>query len=174
MIKQMEYREQSSPLSLCLYVMAGMDPAEIFTCLTLHPPTDFAIFISAKRHYDLLNRLSSELTTLCVAEHLTLSELRQTLAVMEMLRRQNAPGSHAQNHFKFTRAEQQIMQLTLRGHSIDEIARIRGVSPVTISVQRSGLMKRTGTKSILELCALYRAYQSTPHAAGYHCHAAAL
>ncbi|MGM1332442.1 helix-turn-helix transcriptional regulator, partial [Klebsiella michiganensis] len=62
--------------------------------------------------------------------------------------------------FNFTHAEQQIMRLSLRGHSLDDIARIRGVSPSTVSVQRTRLMKRMGTNSLQELCSLYAAMRT--------------
>ena len=53
------------------------------------------------------------------------------------------------------------MRLSLRGHSLDDIARIRGVSPSTVSVQRTRLMKRRGTKSLQELCSLYAAMRAS-------------
>ena len=53
------------------------------------------------------------------------------------------------------------MRLSLRGHSLDDIARIRGVSPSTVSVQRTRLMKRMGTKSLQELCSLYAAMRAS-------------
>ena len=76
---------------------------------------------------------------------------------MSMLAEQNQKPGYIPYVFKFTGAEQQIMRLILRGHSLDDIARIRGVSPTTVSVQRNVLMKRTGTKSLQELCSLYSA-----------------
>ncbi|MDU4229392.1 MAG: LuxR C-terminal-related transcriptional regulator, partial [Klebsiella grimontii] len=42
----------------------------------------------------------------------------------------------------------------------DDIARIRGVSPSTVSVQRTRLMKRMGTNSLQELCSLYAAMRT--------------
>ncbi|QHM76487.1 hypothetical protein C7M52_02463 [Mixta theicola] len=149
------HRSHSPPLNLCIYVTAGMDLAEMFSYLTQHPPHNYAIFISPDRYFSILKRLYPDLTILCLSERLAVSELRQALTVMETLQAQNAAVSDTQNLFKFTRAEQQIMRLTLRGYSIDEIASMRSVSPSTVSVQRSGLMKRTGTKSIQELCVLY-------------------
>ncbi|QHM70001.1 helix-turn-helix transcriptional regulator [Mixta intestinalis] len=148
-------RSHSPPLDRCIYVTTGMDLAEMFSCMTQHPPHNYAIFISPERYFYILKRLYPDLTILCLPEQLTVSELRQALTVMETLQVQNAAVNNAQNLFKFTQAEQQIMRLTLRGYSIDEIASIRSVSPSTVSVQRSGLMKRTGTKSIQELCVLY-------------------
>lgn len=79
---------------------------------------------------------------------------------MNILSRQNSPPGYRHHSFKFTRAEQQIMRLILGGHSLDDTARIRGVSPTTISVQRNSLMKRTGTKSLQALCSLYSAMGS--------------
>lgn len=49
----------------------------------------------------------------------------------------------------------QIMRLLRRGHSVEDIARIRGVS-----VQRNNLMKRTGTQSLQALCSLYSAMRT--------------
>ncbi|MTH46607.1 helix-turn-helix transcriptional regulator [Intestinirhabdus alba] len=168
MVKQ--HSTYASALLLRIYVMSGMDITEIFSCLQRNPPEDYAIFIAAERDFDLLKRLYPDRLTLCVAESATLSELRQALAVMETLRRQNLCLSETPGGVKFTRAERQIMQLTLRGYSIDDIARARRVSPVTISVQRSGLMRRTGTRSLLALCALYRAYEAgQPAAPGERC-----
>ncbi|MNT43004.1 response regulator FixJ [compost metagenome] len=97
---------------------------------------------------------------LCLSEKLTVEELRQALKVMSLLSAQNQSSGYLPDTFKFTNAEQQIMRLILRGHSLDDIARIRGVSPTTVSVQRNGLMKRTGTKSLMELCSLYTAIRS--------------
>lgn len=54
----------------------------------------------------------------------------------------------------------QIMRLLLCEHSVEDIARIRGVSPTTVSVQRNSLMKRTGTKSLQALCSLYSAMRT--------------
>ena len=66
---------------------------------------------------------------------------------MGLLSAQNQSVAYLPDTFNFTHAEQQIMRLSLRGHSLDDIARIRGVSPSTVSVQRTRLMKRMGTKA---------------------------
>ena len=121
------------------------------------PPDHSAIFISSYPFFDSLNCLFPGLIKLCLPEKISVEELRQSLQVMSMLAEQNQKPGYTPYAFKFTSAEQQIMRLILRGHSLDDIARIRGVSPTTVSVQRNGLMKRTGTKSLQELCSLYSA-----------------
>ena len=149
---------QSSELAI--YVTAGMDIVEMYGLFFSRPPTHYAIFISTERHFDSLSLLFPGMVKLCLAENLRVDELRQALAVMNMLSRQNSPPGYRHDSLKFTRAEQQIMRLILGGHSLDDIARIRGVSPTTISVQRNSLMKRTGTKSLQALCSLYSAMRS--------------
>jgi len=134
-----------------IYVTAGMDIMEIYSLIFSHPPPHYAIFISSERHFDSLSLLFPDLVKLFLAERLGVEELRQALAVMSQLAAQNHQPGYTPGVFKLTSAEQQIMRLLLRGHSVDDIARIRGVSPTTISVQRNGLMKRTGTKSLQEL-----------------------
>lgn len=140
-----------------IYVTAGMDIMEIYSLVFSRPPPHYSIFISSERHFDSLSLLFPGLVKLCLAERLRVDELRQALEVMSLLSTQNKQPGYTHGAFKFTSAEQQIMRLLLRGHSLDDIARIRGVSPTTISVQRNGLMKRTGTKSLQELCSLYSA-----------------
>lgn len=141
----------------CIYVTSGMDIVEIYALYFSHPPVHHAIFITDERHFDAINRLFPGLIKLSLAENLGVEELRQALTIMLLLAEQNQRAGYRAAPFKFTAAEQQIMRLLLRGHSLEEIARIRGVSPTTVSVQRNGLMKRTGTKSLLELCSLYSA-----------------
>ena len=146
--------------SRCVYVTRGMDIQEMYALFFRHPPDHYAIFITSERHFEAINRLFPGLLKLCLSERLTVEELRQALRVMSLLSAQNQSSGYLPDTFKFTNAEQQIMRLILRGHSLDDIARIRGVSPTTVSVQRNGLMKRTGTKSLMELCSLYTAIRS--------------
>ncbi|WP_039056127.1 LuxR C-terminal-related transcriptional regulator [Enterobacter sp. Bisph1] len=140
-----------------IYVTAGMDIMEIYSLVFTHPPRHYSIFISSERHFESLSLLFPGLVKLCLAERLRVDELRQALEVMSLLSAQNRQPGDTNSTLKLTRAEQQIMRLLLRGHSVDDIARIRGVSPTTVSVQRTVLMKRTGTKSLQELCSLYTA-----------------
>lgn len=157
------HKERGEPYrsdELAIYVTAGMDIVEMYGLFFSRPPTHYAIFISAERHFESLTLLFPGLVKLCLAESVGVDELRQALSVMNMLTRQNSPSGYRHHNFKFTRAEQQIMRLILGGHSLDDIARIRGVSPTTISVQRNSLMKRTGTKSLQALCSLYSAMGS--------------
>ena len=135
-------------LSNCVYVTCGMDIQEIYALFFRHPPEHYAIFITSERHFETINRLFPGLLKLCLSERLTVEELRQSVAYLP-------------DTFNFTHAEQQIMRLSLRGHSLDDIARIRGVSPSTVSVQRTRLMKRMGTKSLQELCSLYAAMRTS-------------
>lgn len=144
----------------CIYVTTGMDMVEMYSLFFSRPPDHYAIFISSERYFDSLGLLFPGLVKLCLSEKLSAEELRQSLQVMDMLARQNQKPGYTPYTFKFTSAEQQIMRLILRGHSVDDIARIRGVSPTTVSVQRNGLMKRTGTKSLQELCSLYSAMRA--------------
>ncbi|MDY1037177.1 helix-turn-helix transcriptional regulator [Enterobacteriaceae bacterium RIT714] len=144
----------------CVYVTSGMDIQEMYSLFFSSPPEHHAIFITSERYFDSLNRLFPGLLKLCLSEKLTVDELRQALRVMSLLSAQNQSAGYLPDTFKFTNAEQQIMRLILRGHSLDDIARIRGVSPTTVSVQRNGLMKRMGTKSLQELCSLYSAMRT--------------
>jgi DNA-binding CsgD family transcriptional regulator len=131
-------------------------------CFVLrHPPEHYAIFITSERHFEAINRLFPGLLKLCLSERLTVEELRQALKVMGLLSAQNQSVAYLPDTFNFTHAEQQIMRLSLRGHSLDDIARIRGVSPSTVSVQRTRLMKRMGTNSLQELCSLYAAMRTS-------------
>lgn len=143
-----------------IYVTTGMDIVEMYSLFFSRPPAHYSIFISSERHFDSLSLLFPGLVKLCLAERLRVDELRQALEVMSLLSAQNQQPGYNHGAFKFTSAEQQIMRLLLRGHSVDDIARIRGVSPTTVSVQRNGLMKRTGTKSLQELCSLYTAMRA--------------
>ncbi|HKS33162.1 MAG TPA: LuxR C-terminal-related transcriptional regulator [Enterobacteriaceae bacterium] len=143
-----------------IYVTTGMDMMEMYSLFFSRPPDHYAIFISSERYFDTLSRLFPNLIKLCLSEKMTAEELRQSLQVMSKLAEQNQQPGYTPYTFKFTGAEQQIMRLILRGHSLDDIARIRGVSPTTVSVQRNGLMKRTGTKSLQELCSLYSAMRA--------------
>lgn len=143
-----------------IYVTTGMDMMEMYSLFFSRPPDHYAIFISSERYFDTLSRLFPDLIKLCLSEKMTAEELRQSLQVMSKLAEQNQQPGYTPYPFKFTGAEQQIMRLILRGHSLDDIARIRGVSPTTVSVQRNGLMKRTGTKSLQELCSLYSAMRA--------------
>lgn len=145
-----------------IYVTTGMDMMEMYSLFFSRPPDHYAIFISSERYFDSLSCLFPGLIKLCLSEKLSVEELRQSLQVMNMLAEQNQKPDYTPYTFKFTSAEQQIMRLILRGHSLDDIAKIRGVSPTTVSVQRNGLMKRTGTKSMQELCSLYSAMRLEP------------
>lgn len=140
-----------------IYVTAGMDIVEMYSLFFSSPPPHYSIFISSERHFDSLTLLFPGLVKLCLAEDVHVHELRQALEVMILLCQQNQQPGYIHGAFKFTSAEQQIMRLLLRGHSVEDIARIRGVSPTTVSVQRNSLMKRTGTKSLQALCSLYSA-----------------
>ena len=139
-------------LSNCVYVTCGMDIQEIYALFFRHPPEHYAIFITSERHFEAINRLFPGLLKLCLSERLTVEELRQALKVMGLLSAQNQSVAYL---------PEQIMRLSLRGHSLDDIARIRGVSPSTVSVQRTRLMKRMGTKSLQELCSLYAAMRTS-------------
>jgi len=157
------HKERGEPYRIrevAIYVTAGMDIVEMYGLFFSRPPTHYAIIISAERHFESLTLLFPGLVKLCLAESVCVEELRQALSVMNMLARQNNPPGYRHDSFRFTRAEQQIMRLILGGYSLDDIARIRGVSPTTISVQRNSLMKRTGTKSLQALCSLYSAMRS--------------
>ena len=163
-LKQLR-RERENPPGLStatLYVTTGMDMMEMYSLFFSRPPDHYAIFISSERYFDSLNCLFPGLIKLCLPENLSVAELRQSLQVMSLLAEQNQKPGYTPYTFKFTSAEQQIMRLILCGHSLDDIARIRGVSPTTVSVQRNGLMKRTGTKSMQELCSLYSAMRYRP------------
>ncbi len=140
-----------------IYVTAGMDIVEMYSLFFSSPPPHYSIFISSERHFDSLTLLFPGLVKLCLAENLRVPELRQALEVMNLLGQQNQQPGYIHGGFKFTSAEQQIMRLLLRGHSVEDIARIRGVSPTTVGVQRNSLMKRTGTKSLQALCSIYSA-----------------
>lgn len=144
----------------CIYVTAGMDIQQMYSLLFTHPPVHLSIFITSERYFDSFHQLFPGLTKLCLSEKLGAEELRQALRVMSLLSEQNQSAGYLPDTFKFTDAEQQIMTLILHGHSLDDIARIRGVSPITVSVQRNSLMKRTGTKSLQELCSLYAAIRA--------------
>lgn len=161
-LKQLRREQHTGPSGdpPCVYVTSGMDIQEMYSLFFTIPPDHYSIFITSERYFDSLNRLFPGLMKLCLSEKLTVEELRQALRVMSLLSAQNQSAGYLPDTFKFTNAEQQIMRLILRGHSLDDIARIRGVSPTTVSVQRNGLMKRTGTKSLLELCSLYTAIRS--------------
>lgn len=124
-------------LSNCVYVTCGMDIQEIYALFFRHPPEHYAIFITSERHFEAINRLFPGLLKLCLSERLTVEELRQALKVMGLFSAQNQSVAYLPDTFNFTHAEQQIMRLSLRGHSLDDIARIRGVSPSTVSVQRT-------------------------------------
>lgn len=157
--------ERENPLgqdASSVYVTTGMDMMEMYSLFFSRPPDHYAIFISSERYFDSLNCLFPGLIKLCLPEKISVEELRQSLQVMSMLAEQNQKPGYTPYIFKFTSAEQQIMRLILGGHSLDDIARIRGVSPTTVSVQRNGLMKRTGTKSLQELCSLYSAMRFRP------------
>lgn len=158
-LKQLS-RERENPQGKnvsSIYVTTGMDMMEMYSLFFSRPPDHYAIFISSERYFDSLNCLFPGLIKLWLPEKISVEELRQSLQVMSMLAEQNQKPGYTHYVFKFTDAEQQIMQLILLGHSLDDIARIRGVSPTTVSVQRNVLMKRTGTKSLQELCSLYSA-----------------
>ncbi|VUS40908.1 helix-turn-helix transcriptional regulator [Klebsiella grimontii] len=146
--------------TFCIYVTTGMDILEIYSMYFSHRPSHYSIFITDERHFNVLNCLFPGLIKLSLEEKLGVDELRHAMTIMTLLAEQNQSTSYHTHLPKLTAAEEHIMQLSLRGHSLNEIGRIRGVSPTTISVQRSGLMKRTGTKNLLELCSLYRAIQS--------------
>ena len=143
-----------------IYVTAGMDIVEMYSLFFSSPPPHYSIFISSERHFDSLTLLFPGLVKLCLAEDVHVHELRQALEGMILLCQQNQQPGYIHGAFKFTSAEQQIMRLLLRGHSVEDIARIRGVSPTTVSVQRNSLMKRTGTKSLQALCSLYSAMRT--------------
>ena len=115
-------------LSNCVYVTCGMDIQEIYALFFRHPPEHYAIFITSERHFEAINRLFPGLLKLCLSERLTVEELRQALKVMGLLSAQNQSVAYLPDTFNFTHAEQQIMRLSLRGHSLDDIARIRGNS----------------------------------------------
>lgn len=145
----------------CMYVTHGMDIQEIYALFFRHPPEHYAIFITSERHFEAINCLFPGLLKLCLAERLTVDELHQALRVMRLFSAQNQSVAYLPARLNFTHAERQIMRLSLRGHSLDDIARIRGVSPSTVSVQRTRLMKRMGTKSLQELCSLYAAMRAS-------------
>lgn len=147
--------------SSCVYVTCGMDILEIYALFFRYPPEHYAIFITSERHFAAINRLFPGLLKLCLPERLAVQELRQALKVMSLLSAQNQNVAYLPDTFNFTHAEQQIMRLSLRGHSLEDIARIRGVSPSTVSVQRTRLMKRMGTNSLQELCSLYAAMSAS-------------
>nr|WP_318383170.1 LuxR C-terminal-related transcriptional regulator [uncultured Enterobacter sp.] len=165
MLKQMRRERGGGDSASCIYITSGMDIREMYSLFFTCPPAHYSIFISSERYFDSFSRLFPGLTKLCLPEHLTVSELKQALSVMSLLYEQNQNTDYHPDTFRFTNAEQQIMKLILRGHSVDDIARIRGVSPTTVSVQRNGLMKRTGTKSLQELCSLYSAMRREFHPA---------
>ncbi|WP_434585323.1 helix-turn-helix transcriptional regulator [Klebsiella sp. R390] len=144
-----------------VYVTAGMEVHEIYSLLLTRPPVHHSVFITSERYLDTINQLFPGLIKLYLPERLGVEALRQALWVIRLLGQQNKMADYLPRPFKFTTAEQQIMRLLVRGHSLGDIARIRGVSPTTVSVQRNGLMKRTGTKSLQELCSLYSALN--PH-----------
>jgi DNA-binding CsgD family transcriptional regulator len=152
-----EMKADASRDPLYVYVTAGMELQEIYSLFLSHPPEHYAIFIASERHFDVLNRLFPGLLKLCLPETLTVEELCQALRVMSLLSAQNQRLEYLPDTFNFTHAEHQIMRLSLHGHSVDDIARIRGVSSSTVNVQRNRLMKRMGTKSLRELCTLYSA-----------------
>lgn len=163
-LKQVSSERENPPgqNTASIYVTTGMDMMEMYSLFFSRPPDHYAIFISSERYFDSLNCLFPGLIKLCLPENISVKELRQSLQVMSMLAEQNQKSGYTPDTFKFTSAEQQIMRLILRGHSLDDIAKIRGVSPTTVSVQRNGLMKRTGTKSLQELCSLYSAMRFSP------------
>ena len=136
----------------CMYVTHGMDIQEIYALFFRHPPEHYAIFITSERHFEAIYCLFPGLLKLCLAER---------LRVMRLFSAQNQSVAYLPARLNFTHAERQIMRLSLRGHSLDDIARIRGVSPSTVSVQRTRLMKRMGTKSLQELCSLYAAMRAS-------------
>lgn len=143
-----------------IYVTSGLDIHEMYSLFFRHPPVHHSVFITSERYFDSLSVLFPGLTKLCLSEALGPEALQQALHVMSLLSDQNPSEGYSPDIFKFTRAEQHIMQLVLQGHSLEAIARIRGVSPSTVSVQRNILMKRTGTKSLQELYSLYAAMQN--------------
>ncbi|MGY5958014.1 LuxR C-terminal-related transcriptional regulator [Kosakonia sp. BK9b] len=143
-----------------IYVATGMDIVEMYSLLFSCPPAHYSIFISSERHFDSLRLLFPGMVKLCLAETVRADALRHALEVMSLLSEQNQQPGYRHSMLKFTSAEQQILRLLLRGHSVDDIARIRGVSPTTVSVQRNGMMKRTGTRSLQELCSLYAAMRT--------------
>lgn len=149
-----EYANNEQPY---VYVTCGMEVHEIYSLLFSRQPVHHSVFITSERYFDTINRLFPGLIKLYLPERLGVDALRQALWVMRLLSEQNKTAGYLPHTFKFTTAEQQIMRLLIRGHSLGDIARIRGVSPTTVSVQRNGLMKRTGTKSLQELCSLYSA-----------------
>ena len=159
-LKQLRREQGGKGDPPCIYVTSGMDIQEMYSLFFTSPPVHHAIFITSERYFDSLNRLFPGLMKLCLSETLRVDELHQALRVMSLLSEQNPRPGYFPDAFKFTNAEQQIMRLILRGYSLDDIARIRGVSPTTVSVQRNGLMKRTGTKSLQELCSLYTAMRT--------------
>lgn len=163
-LKQLRRERETPPgqNATAIYVTTGMDMMEMYSLFFSRPPDHYAIFISSERYFDSLGCLFPDLVKLCLSEKTSVEELRQSLQVMSLLAEQNQKSGYTPYTFKFTSAEQQIMRLILRGHSLDDIARIRGVSPTTVSVQRNGLMKRTGTKSLQELCSLYSAMRCEP------------
>ncbi|MEN0615406.1 helix-turn-helix transcriptional regulator [Klebsiella indica] len=143
-----------------VYCTAGMDIQETYSLFFTTTPMHYSVFITSERYFDSINRLFPGLVKLCLPERVKVAELKQALWVMCLLSAQNQKSSYLPDTFKFTNAEHQIMKLIMRGHSLDDIAQIRGVSPTTISVQRNGLMKRTGTKSLQELCSVYAAMRT--------------
>lgn len=161
-LRQLSREEENrfSSGELSIYVTSGMNIVEIYSLFFTRPPAHYSVFIAAERHFDSLTLLFPGLVKLCLPAQLRVDELSQALKVMNLLSVQNDQDGYHPGTFKFTSAEQQIMRLLLRGHSLEDIARIRGVSPTTVSVQRNGLMKRTGTKSLQELCSLYRAMRA--------------
>lgn len=161
-LKQLRYEQNigASANRPYVYCTSGMAIQEMYSLLFTKIPIHYSVFITSERYFDSINRLFPALVKLCLPERVGVGELKQALWVMCLLSEQNQKPSYLPDTFKFTNAEQQIMKLIMRGHSLDDIAQIRGVSPTTISVQRNGLMKRTGTKSLQELCSVYAAIRT--------------
>lgn len=141
--------------SLCIIAAAGMNLYDVYNLLLTIKPEHYAIFIASDRYFESISYAFPGMIKLCLHEDISTSEFRQTLLTMLMLSSQNKIPRYCRPPIGLSRAEKEVMGLFREGYNIDDVARIRGVTPKTISLQRCKLMKRLGVKSLQELLSFF-------------------
>ncbi|EIY4985269.1 helix-turn-helix transcriptional regulator [Klebsiella quasipneumoniae] len=152
--KEKSQKAHNHQVSSPIVVMSGMQPYEAYPFLLSIKPRHYTIFVSSERYFDSIKCLFPGMIKLLISDKTSASEFLKCFLIVNRMCEQNERKPYFPENLKFSKAEVEVLALIHKGHSIREVAAIRGVSPKTISVQRKILMARMGIKSSQSLISL--------------------
>lgn len=137
-------------------VISGLKTYEIYPFLLSIIPQNYTMFIASERYFDSIQSFFPGMIKLLVSDKATTSEFLHAFYILNRMCEQNERKPYFPEMLRFSKAEVELLELIDKGHSLREVAAIRGVSPKTISVQRQILMGRMGITSAQGLISLAR------------------